>query len=58
MEVKLIGVDVAKRVFELCGVDGCGETVLIRQSSEPFYGLRQWMPVFPGSLSGDRRSRA
>ena len=28
MEVKLIGVDVAKRVFELCGVDEAGETVL------------------------------
>jgi transposase len=28
MEVKLIGVDIAKRVFELCGVDGTGKTVL------------------------------
>ena len=31
MEVKLIGVDIAKRVFQVCGVDENGDVVLSKR---------------------------
>lgn len=43
MEVKLIGVDIAKRVFQLCGVDGTGRPVLKKR-----LGREAFLPFFSG----------
>lgn len=33
MELELIGIDISKRVFQVCGVDACGEAVLTKRLS-------------------------
>lgn len=44
MEYKLIGVDIAKRVFQVCCVDASGEEVLTKRLSRERFllFLRPW----------------